>query len=111
VNIDAEKIKDRGILRDHTDMVTSLVLIPNTPMLISGSLDASLTTWDIYTGTKQRDLRGHTKGVLAMAYSHEHRFLITAGSDRDVLVWNPMVKTRPVSIVTIVEAYCSRYLD
>ncbi len=56
-----------------------------------------IVTWDIYSGQKQRDLKGHIKGVLSLCYSHEHRFLMSAGSDRDVLVWNPMVKNRPVS--------------
>jgi WD40 repeat protein len=31
-----------------------------------------------------------------MAYSTEHRILVTAGSDRDALVWNPIVKSRPI---------------
>ncbi len=80
----------------HSDMATSLVLIPNTPLLASGSLDSTILIWDVNTGYKQRELRGHVKGVFSLAYSHEHRFLMSAGSDRDALVWNPMVKSRPI---------------
>ena len=73
-----------------------MVLIPNTPIMVAGSLDSNITTWDTYSGIKQKDLKGHVKGVNALTYSHEHRFVISAGSDRDALVWNPMVKNRPI---------------
>lgn len=90
-------IREKAVYKGgHTDMVTSLVTIPNTPLLASASLDGTINIWDINVGSCQRTLKGHIKGVFALAYSHEHRFLMSAGSDRDALVWNPMVKSKPI---------------
>lgn len=90
------KWKIKQVYRGHTDMVTAIVSIPNTPIIVSSSTDSSIFTWDVATTVKQKDLKGHVKGVYSLAYSHEHRFLISAGSDRDALVWNPLVKSRPI---------------
>jgi WD40 repeat protein len=43
----------------HNDMTTSLIVIPNSPILVSGSLDSTVFTWDINTAKKQRELKGH----------------------------------------------------
>lgn len=61
-------------------MATSLAIITNTPLVCSGSLDSTIATWDLNTMQKQRDLVGHVKGVFSLAYSHEHRFLVSAGN-------------------------------
>jgi hypothetical protein len=35
---------------------------------------------------------GHRKGILSCAYQEDFKFIITAGSDHDALVWNPFVE-------------------
>jgi WD40 repeat protein len=50
--------KEKHVFRSHTDMATSLVLIPNTPLLASGSLDSTIVIWDVNSGSKQRELKG-----------------------------------------------------
>lgn len=60
-------------------MATSLAYVTNTPLICSGGLDSTIITWDVNTGTKQRELEGHVKGIFSLAYSHEHRFLVSGG--------------------------------
>eukprot|EP01116_Phalansterium_solitarium_P010330 TRINITY_DN2500_c0_g1_i5.p1 TRINITY_DN2500_c0_g1~~TRINITY_DN2500_c0_g1_i5.p1 ORF type:complete len:638 (-),score=220.96 TRINITY_DN2500_c0_g1_i5:18-1931(-) len=90
-----EKWKEKQRFRGHTDMGTDLLFIPNSPLLCTASLDSTIIIWDVNVG-KQRQLEGHINGVFSLAYSLEHRFLFSAGSDRDALVWNPVVSSRPV---------------
>ncbi|PRP89527.1 hypothetical protein PROFUN_00791 [Planoprotostelium fungivorum] len=78
------------------DMITSLQIIPNTPLLACGSLDSTIDILDINSGLRERQLRGHIKGVFSLSYNNQHRFLLSAGSDRDALVWNPMAKSKPI---------------
>ena len=40
----------------------------------------------------RRKLEGHEKGVRALAYNSDHRFMVSGGFDYDVLVWNPYVE-------------------
>lgn len=44
------------------DMITSLKMIPNTPLLACGSLDSTIDVLDVNTGLRERQLRGHVKG-------------------------------------------------
>lgn len=54
-------------------------------------MDRTIRLWDVHTGKHKQQLDGHTKGVRALAYSPEYRFLVSAGFDFDALVWNPYV--------------------
>ncbi|KAJ8600632.1 hypothetical protein CTAYLR_006915 [Chrysophaeum taylorii] len=80
-------------LRGHDDIVMDVLHIKTLDDLVSASLDTTVRVWDTYTEQQSILLRGHTKGVNALAYSPEHRFLVSAGFDHDAFVWSPFVST------------------
>ena len=36
-------------------------------------------------------MRGHTKGVVGLAYVPEYKYLLSASFDHDAIVWSPLV--------------------
>jgi WD40 repeat protein len=90
------RIKERKIydtLSGHTDMVMSLVTLPNLNYLASASLDKSVSVWDAYTNQQLQRLNGHRKGILDIDYSTSYRLLVTAGFEHDAFIWSPFVNT------------------
>lgn len=82
------------------------VSVHGREILISGSTDASIIVWDVRTGDKLHILKGHTRGVLALAIdpftlseptvygteqakaSDEAIAFFSAGSDREIRRWS-----------------------
>jgi len=62
--------------------------------MVSASQDASIIVWDVATGSKLHTLKGHTRGILALALdpadyepSKETATIFSAGSDREIRRW------------------------
>lgn len=70
----------------HTDIVLTLLQIRSLNLLVSGSMDGTIRLWNTATGKPGRVLRGHHKGVRALAYNEEYRFLVSAGFDYEAIV-------------------------
>jgi WD40 repeat protein len=62
-------------------------------VLISASADASIIVWDVTSGEKLHTLKGHTRGILALAIDNNHTdkdeslVLVSAGTDREIRRW------------------------
>jgi WD40 repeat protein len=63
-------------------------------ILVSASQDASIIVWDIATGDKLHTLKGHTRGILALALdtvdyepNKDTVTVFSAGSDREIRRW------------------------
>jgi WD40 repeat protein len=60
---------------------------------MSASADASIMIWDVASGEKLHTLKGHLRGILALAidpnYANETEsfVLVSAGSDREIRRW------------------------
>ncbi|EGB07395.1 hypothetical protein AURANDRAFT_27709, partial [Aureococcus anophagefferens] len=80
-------------LHGHEDIIMEVLHIKYLDNIVSASLDTTVRVWDTYTEKQSTLLRGHAKGVNALAYNSEHRFLISAGFDHDAFVWSPFVST------------------
>lgn len=62
---------------------------------MSASTDASIIVWDVATGEKLHTLKGHTRGILALALdpvdyhvNNDSVTVFSAGSDREIRRWN-----------------------
>lgn len=79
-------------LEGHEDIVMDLLHMHALENIASASLDTTVRVWDTYTKEQTALLKdGHTKGVNALTYNPEHRFLISAGFDHDAFVWSPFM--------------------
>jgi WD40 repeat protein len=67
--------------------------LQNKELLISASADASIIVWDAASGEKLHTLKGHTRGILALAFDRESQdstdsiTLLSAGTDREIRRW------------------------
>ena len=80
----------------HSDFVKSVITFPlqGREILVSASQDASIIVWDVVTGDKLHTLKGHTRGVLALAIdpsdydpNKDTITIFSAGSDREIRRW------------------------
>lgn len=70
-------------------------MLQDKEILVSASADASIIVWDVATEEKLHILKGHTRGILALALDtadyHVNKDSVTvfsAGSDREIRRWN-----------------------
>ncbi|KAJ4289556.1 hypothetical protein N0V90_010885 [Kalmusia sp. IMI 367209] len=80
----------------HADFVKAVLVftLQGRELLVSGSADATIILWDVASGEKLHTLKGHTRGVLALALdpaeydsAKEAVLLFSAGSDREIRRW------------------------
>ncbi|KAF2421179.1 WD40 repeat-like protein [Tothia fuscella] len=62
-------IKAPKQLSGHSDFIKALISLNlgDTEILVSASSDASIIVWDVKAGTKLHTLKGHSRGVTALA--------------------------------------------
>ncbi|KAF2660136.1 WD domain-containing protein [Lophiostoma macrostomum CBS 122681] len=81
----------------HSDFVKAVLLcsVQGTDILVSGSQDASIIVWNATTGERLHTLKGHTRGILALAVDpteyHPQKdgiVIFSAGSDREIRRWS-----------------------
>jgi len=82
--------------RGHADFVKAVLVftLQGRELLVSGSQDATIIVWDAATGEKLYTLKGHTRGILALALdpleydsAKEEAIIFSAGSDREIRRW------------------------
>lgn len=80
----------------HADFVKAVLAftLQGRELLVSGSSDATLIVWDAASGKRLYTLKGHTRGILALALdpaeydpTKEAAVLYSAGSDREIRTW------------------------
>ncbi|KAL2099822.1 hypothetical protein ACEWY4_004216 [Coilia grayii] len=82
------------VLKGHFDIVRYLVQIDDLRFASAGD-DGLVLVWNVETGERLQELRGHTQQVTALVTytitlkNLVHTFLITASSDRSVSLWDP----------------------
>ncbi|KAI0040255.1 WD40 repeat-like protein [Auriscalpium vulgare] len=72
----------------HKDSVTSLMVHPTKPhLLVSGSADKTLRTWDARSATLLREHKGHQGPIMAAALGLAGEVTVSAGDDGVCLVF------------------------
>lgn len=81
----------------HSDFVKALLVfaLQGKELLLSGSADTTIIVWDAATGEKLHTLKGHTRGILALALdpaeyapTKDRVVVFSAGSDREIRRWS-----------------------
>ena len=66
---------------------------PNRQIVVGGCADGRLRLWQIAHGTLWRTVNLHDEGIVEVAFTPDGRYLVTAGRDAKVHVWQlPEVK-------------------
>ena len=73
-------------LRDHTDIVTSIVMAHK--FMISASLNGSVCIYDSSDFSRIAKLADHATSVLSLAYAANVNLLISCGCSTDILTWS-----------------------
>jgi len=87
--------------KGHSKGVTSIQLIADTRLLVSGAVDQNIRVWNLDTGDLVRTLNNHTRAVndLKMRPVGERQntgianlpMLASASDDRTVRIWQPTI--------------------
>ena len=78
----------------HNDVITDMILLPHDDKIITSSLDSTIRIFDVEKEVKIKEFLGHNKGVTSIAWANEYHFLISAGSEREPLIWIANVEHR-----------------
>ncbi|XP_061658068.1 WD repeat-containing protein 41 isoform X2 [Syngnathoides biaculeatus] len=77
------------VLKGHFDIVRFLVQIDDFRCASAGD-DGLVLIWNVETGERLRELRGHSRQITAVAVLRRGDVrLVTASSDRTVSLWDP----------------------
>src|SRR5262245_24296328 len=60
------EVKERSVLRGHTDFVTSVAFLAGGKVLASASVDKTVKLWDVAGGRELATLTGHSAEVRAV---------------------------------------------
>lgn len=75
----------KDVFKGYSDRISSIAFSPDDRFAVSGGfahqffLDQSARIWEIPSGRKVRELKGHKCGVFSVAYSPDGRVIATGG--------------------------------
>ena len=78
------------VLAGHEGPVISVSFAPSAPFLASGSWDASVRTWDVFSGKGGVEVLQHSNDVLALAWRPDGIQLASSTLDGQIYFWNPI---------------------
>lgn len=69
-------------------LVSAVSVSPTADLFATGSYGHTAALWDLATGTRKHELRGHRGAVLAAAFAPDGGTLVTAGIDGTLIAWD-----------------------
>ncbi|XP_061553839.1 WD repeat-containing protein 41 isoform X5 [Phycodurus eques] len=89
------------VLKGHFDIVRFLVQIDDFRCASAGD-DGLVLVWNVETGERVQELRGHSRQITAMAvFRRGDVRLVTASSDRSVALWDPDTGNRVQTVLDL----------
>jgi WD40 repeat protein/serine/threonine protein kinase len=86
--------------RGHGGWVRGCLLSQSGRYAVSGGHDGQLRLWDTITYEEVGELRDHTDAVLWASFARDGQRMVTAGRDRQALLWNFHGRRKPVQALT-----------
>ncbi|CAK70308.1 unnamed protein product (macronuclear) [Paramecium tetraurelia] len=86
-----ELMKEKQIIKNHTEAVYCLQFMPKTNQFVSGSADASLIIWsmnDQQEWFKSSKLLGHTGIMMCLIIDNSENMIFSGNSDRSIKIWD-----------------------
>ena len=80
--------RDLARLRGHGDLVLQLCFTPDGSRLVAGSLDHTLSVWDMATRERAHTLKGHEGPVTSVSCSPDGRSVFSTSIDGTVALWD-----------------------
>jgi WD40 repeat protein/serine/threonine protein kinase len=94
---DVATAQQRGVLKAHIDLVTSVAFAPQGDFFATGGFDHTVHLWDSLTRQQQALLEGHTDKVRCVAFAPDGRTLASGSRDQSLRLWDvPTGKQRQV---------------
>jgi geranylgeranyl transferase type-2 subunit beta len=81
-----------------SDSVGGLSVSPTEPVFAAGDQSHSVKLWNLSTGDKRGELKGHRGAVLAVAFDPSGKTLATAGVDSTIILWDVQSRSRSKSL-------------
>ena len=86
---DAVTLRERAVLRGHTNAVLCVAFGPNTSELASASADKTVRLWNLTTKKERLSLKGHTDYVCVfLAQDDNDKTLFSGGEDGTLKLWS-----------------------
>ncbi|KAJ8520643.1 hypothetical protein ONZ45_g2596 [Pleurotus djamor] len=83
----------RKELVGHKNLVYDIKVIPQSDLLVSGSLDTTVRLWRIETQTCLHTFKGHTGCVEHITVNPSKGFIVSASRDKTMRLWSIQEKT------------------
>eukprot|EP00894_Picocystis_sp_ML_P003210 jgi/Pico_ML_1/53727/g4226.t2 len=81
-----DSLSFHGVLKGHSGWVTAVATpVDNSDMILTSSRDKSVI---VCTGKTTRRFIGHSKDVLSVAMSVDHRQIVSGSRDKSIKLWN-----------------------
>lgn len=75
-------------LQGHSRSVYSIAFSPDGQILASGSADATVKLWNLFSFQEITTLRGHTSSIRTIAISSCNQILASGSTDATIKLWN-----------------------
>lgn len=90
-------LSDDYLLQDYPENITNTIRSGHATVLrfnrkgdylASGRVDGTIVIWDLDTMGVARKLRGHSKSITSLSWSHCGRYLLSACSGWKAILWD-----------------------
>jgi RNA polymerase sigma factor (sigma-70 family) len=89
---DAATGKERGTLKGHTGLVTSMCFSPDGKHLVSSASDCTIRLWDVQSGKELGRAVASRSNVRAVAFGPGGRTVASAGAEYVVRLWDVSIR-------------------